>query len=58
MSGSADTRKGNCVKKRLSDGTFKEYTYTAKVSKHFHLTVKLKNSCLKGSLRISIHYVG
>ena len=38
MSGSADTRKGNCVKKRLSDGTFKEYTYTTKVSKQFKLS--------------------
>ena len=37
MSGSADTRKGKCVKKSLSDGTFKEYTYTAKVSKQFKL---------------------
>ena len=33
MSGSADLRKENSVKKRLSDGTLKEYTYTAKVSK-------------------------
>ena len=32
MSGSADTRKGNCVKKTMSDGTFKECTYMAKVS--------------------------
>ena len=29
----ADWRKENNVKKRLSDGTLKEYTYTAKVSK-------------------------
>ena len=27
MSGSADLRKGNIVKKRLSDGTLKEYIY-------------------------------
>ena len=33
MSGSTYLRKGNIVKKRLSDGTLKEYTYTAKVSK-------------------------
>ena len=33
MSGSADSRKGHSVKKRLSDGTLKEYTYSAKVSK-------------------------
>ena len=33
MSGSANSRKGNSVKKRLSDGALKEYTYTAKVSK-------------------------
>ena len=36
MSGSADLRKGNSVKKRLSDGTLKEYT--AKVSKQFKLS--------------------
>ena len=33
VSGSADLRKGNSVKKRLSDGTLKEFTHTAKVSK-------------------------
>ena len=33
MSGSADLRKGNSVKKRLSEETLKEYTHTAKVSK-------------------------
>ena len=38
MSGSADRRKGKCVKKRLGDGAFKEYTYTAKVSKQFKLS--------------------
>ena len=36
MSGSADLRKGNSVKKRLSDGILKEYT--AKVSKQFKLS--------------------
>ena len=35
-SGSADLRKGNSVKKRLSDGTLKERT--AKVSKQFKLS--------------------
>ena len=36
MSGSADLWKRNSVKKRLSDGTLKEYT--AKVSKQFKLS--------------------
>ena len=36
MRGSADLRKGNSMKKRLSDGTLKEYT--AKVSKQFKLS--------------------
>ena len=36
MSGSANFWKGNSVKKRLSDGTLKEYT--AKVSKQFKLS--------------------
>ena len=36
MSGSPDLRKGNSLKKRLSDGTLKEYT--AKVSKQFKLS--------------------
>ena len=33
MSGFADLWKEKIVKKSLSDGTLKEYTYTAKVSK-------------------------
>ena len=33
MSGSADLRKRHSIKKNPSDGTLKEYTYTAKVSK-------------------------
>ncbi|MEW8544680.1 MAG: hypothetical protein AB2693_14230 [Candidatus Thiodiazotropha sp.] len=37
MSGSIDLQKGKSVKKRLSNGTVKEYTYTAKVYKHFKL---------------------
>ena len=52
MSGFADLRKGNSVKKRLSDGTLKEYT--AKVSKQqseASLTAN-QGSLVRASLRL------
>ena len=43
MSGSADRRKGNCVKKRLSDGTFKEYTDHVALGANTHKVINMQH---------------